>query len=123
MSSHRKTLLLVYDGDSGLRARLLDAVKKAVGREECALCAITYSPVGKRGAWAACEARLGIPVREVHRDELPADWNVGRDCLPCILVQTREETPSLLLTREEIQACRGQAGRLKDLLQRALAAP
>ena len=40
------------------------------GREECALCEITYSPVGKRRAWTACAKRLGLVVDELHRDSL-----------------------------------------------------
>jgi hypothetical protein len=49
-ASRPDRLILVYDGDSGLGAMLLDVVKKAVGREECALCEITHGPLGKRGA-------------------------------------------------------------------------
>lgn len=44
-------LILVYDADSGLGAMLLDVVKKAVGREDCPLCEITYGPLGKRSTW------------------------------------------------------------------------
>jgi hypothetical protein len=51
---------------------LADVVKKAFGREDCAPCEITYSPLGKRQAWQGCEARLGMPVRELHRDERKA---------------------------------------------------
>ncbi|HKO93820.1 MAG TPA: hypothetical protein VJU61_21850 [Polyangiaceae bacterium] len=120
--SNEETLLLVYDGDGGLRAKLLDAMKKAIGREECALCEITYSPVGKRKAWATCEARLGMPVREVHRDEVPDAWGIGRDQLPCILLQARTEQPVVLLPREAIQQCRGEVGALEALLQQTLAA-
>ena len=66
MPSHRESLILVYDGDSGLRAMVLDVLKKSIGREECALCEITYSPVGQRGAWRACQRRLELPVSELH---------------------------------------------------------
>lgn len=41
-------VILVYDGDSGVRAMLMDVLEKATGREECALCEITYGPLGKR---------------------------------------------------------------------------
>jgi hypothetical protein len=55
-------IILVYNGDSGLGAMLLDVLRKAVGREDCALCEITYSPIGKRAPWTSREGRLGIPV-------------------------------------------------------------
>jgi len=119
--SKEETLLLVYDADSGLRAKLLDAVKKAVGREECALCEITYSPLGKRRAWTACEARLGLPVREVHRDEVPAAWGIGRHALPCILLQSGAATPTVLLHRSAIQQCGGDLDVLETQVVHALA--
>ena len=68
MSMRPDRVILVYDGDGGLHAMLLDALKKAVGREECPLCEITYSPTGKRREWLAGEKRLGV------RPQLA--WNV-----------------------------------------------
>src|SRR4051794_29319114 len=78
MPGNADRIILVYDADSGLGAMMLDVVKKLVGREDCALCEITYSPIGKRAAWSACEARLGVAVQELHRDQLPADWGIAR---------------------------------------------
>jgi hypothetical protein len=111
---------LVYNGDSGLGAILLDVVKKALGREDCALCAIAYGPTGKRRAWAACEARLGVAVEELHRDQLPAAWGIGRAQLPCILGRAADEPPLVLLTRAEIEACRGSIAELEGRLRNAL---
>jgi hypothetical protein len=112
-------VVLVYDGDSGLRAMLVDVVKKSVGREECALCEITYGPLGKRGAWKTCEARLGTIVDEMHRDQLPDEWGIARSELPCVLGRTGTERPFVLLSREEIVAC---AGSVDELEHRVLAA-
>lgn len=98
-------VILVYDGDSGLRAMLLDVVKKAAGREECALCEITYGPLGKRGAWRECEARLGVIVDELHRDQLPPEWAITREALPCVLGRVGTERPFVLLSKGEIEAC------------------
>jgi hypothetical protein len=116
-------IILVYNGDSGLGAMLLDVVKKAVGREDCALCEITYSPIGKRQAWAACEARLGIPVETKHRDDLPASWGISRTELPCILGRTGDDTPFVLLNRTEIAACQGSVEALERRLRSALDQP
>jgi len=122
MSGPVNRIILVYNGDSGLGAMLLDVLKKATGREDCALCEITYSPVGKRGAWKACERRLGIAVEELHRDRLPAAWGIARADLPCILGRAGEERPVVLLTRDEIVACRGSVVELERRLEAALAA-
>jgi hypothetical protein len=115
-------VIVVYNGDSGLGAMLLDVIKKAAGREDCALCEITYSPVGKRRAWAACERRLGVLVEELHRDRLPAAWGVAQAELPCILGRTGDGPPFVLLTRTDIAACRGSVAELEGRLREALAA-
>lgn len=115
-------LILVYDGDSGLKAMLLDVVKKAVGREECALCEITYSPLGKKGAWRACETRLCVAVDELHRDNLPPQWGISRSSLPCVLAQVADQRPFVLVPRDKIAACRGSVDALEALLVGALAA-
>jgi hypothetical protein len=116
-------VILVYNGDSGLAAMLLDAVKKAAGREDCALCEITYSPIGKRREWAACERRLGVAVEELHRDRLPREWGIARAELPCILGRVGHERPVVLLRRAEIADCRGSVDELERRLRAALDAP
>lgn len=114
-------LILVFDADSGLAAMLADIVKKAVGREDCALCEITYSPLGKRQSWKACEARLGIPVHELHRNEVPANWGLNPSQLPCVLVQVGDATPVDILARDAIASCHGSVETLERQLREALA--
>lgn len=113
-------LILVFDADGGLAAMLADVVKKAVGREDCALCEITYSPLGKRQSWKACEARLGVPVKELHRDELPAAWGLDHSQLPCVLAQVGDERPEVMLTKAEIVSCSGRVEELERMVQAAL---
>jgi hypothetical protein len=115
-------IILVFNGDSGLRAILLDVLKKATGREDCALCEITYSPLGKRRAWAACERRLGVEVEQMHRDQLPAGWGIARADLPCILGRSGDDRPTVLLTRAEIASCQGSVAELERRLRQAVAA-
>ena len=116
-------IILVYDADSGVAALLLDVCKKLFGREDCALCALTYSPVGKRRAWSACAKGLGVAVEELHRDRLPADWGIARTELPCILGRAGDERPRVLVNRAEIIACHGSIDELERRLRAALAAP
>ena len=120
MARRPDRLILVYDGDSGLRALLADVLKKLVGREECALCEITYSATGKRRAWAACEKRLGLIVDELHRDQLPEAWGISRAHLPCVLARNGEDRPFVLLTREDIARCQGSVERLDGRIAEAL---
>ena len=120
MSAPVNRVILVYNADSGLRAMLLDVLKKAAGREDCALCEITYSPVGKRRAWAACESRLGVAVEELHRDQLPATWGIANAELPCILGAVGARPPFVLLPRSAIGACRGSVEQLERRLREAI---
>ncbi len=117
---HPDSLILVYDGESGLRALVLDVLKKAAGREDCPLCEITYGPLGKRGAWKACEERLGIPIEELHRDSVPPAWRVALGELPCVLASVGDERPTVLVSRDAITACRGSAEALEERIRRAL---
>ncbi len=114
-------IVLVYNADSGLGAMLLDAIKKAAGREDCTLCEITYSAVGKRRQWAACERRLGVPVEELHRDHVPASWGIPRSELPVILGRAGDEPPFVLVSRAEIAACRGRVDELERRIRERLA--
>jgi hypothetical protein len=113
-------IVLIYDGDSGLGAMVLDVLKKAMGREDCALCEITYSPIGKRRAWVACSARLGVPVEELHRDQLPESWGIGRADLPCIVGSGSDPRPRILLTAAEIAACAGSVEELERRLRKSM---
>jgi len=120
MSHRPDRVILVYDGDSGVRAMLVDILKKVVGREECALCEITYSAVGKRREWVACEKRLGIIVDELHRDQLPATWEIQRAHLPCVLARVGDQKPFVLLTRDAISECLGSVDRLEQRIVASL---
>lgn len=113
-------LILVFNAESGLRAMLLDVLKKAVGREDCALCEITYGPLGKRGDWKQCERALGLVVDEIHRDQIPPGWNLTHEQLPCVLARVRDATPFILLTREAIASCAGSIDALGRQIRTAL---
>ncbi len=114
------TVILVFDADGGVVAMLLDVVKKAAGREDCALCEMTYGPLGHRRAWSECVARLAVNVEELHRDRVPVGWGLGPRDLPCILVRTGDDVPTILLARDEIAACARDVLRLEARLHAAL---
>ncbi len=121
MTEAPDTIILVYDGDGGLRALLTDTVKTALGRQECDLCAIAWTITGKRRAWADAEARLGVFVEELHRDELPPAWRLTRADVPCILSRSFGNAPRMLLTRAEIAACGRSPAALEVRVRDALA--
>jgi hypothetical protein len=114
-------LFFVYNSASGPFAMLADAVKKAAGIEECALCEITHGPLGKRGDWARCERGLGVPIEIVHRDEVPPAWKIDVGALPCVLSDSGDDRPRVLLDKDEIASCAGNADALERLISRRLA--
>ena len=120
MPSNPKKLILVYSGDSGLATMIVDVVKKSIGREDCPLCEITYTPVGKRASWVACTKRLDIEVEETHRDRVPPEWNLSASDLPCVLAEPETGHPRVLLSRDVIVACRGSVEALEKELAAAL---
>lgn len=61
-----------------------------------------------------------MPVRELHRDELPAGWGFEKAQLPCVLVQEGETKPEMLLTKAQIAACDGRIDQLEQQLREAL---
>jgi hypothetical protein len=64
-----------------------------------------------------------VAVKEMHRDRLPAAWGITRAQLPCILGRAADQTPFVLLSREEIDACRGRVAELERRLLAAVARP
>ena len=115
-------LILVYDSENGIGALLLDGLKKTIGREDCPLCEITHGPLGKRSTWSACEARLGLIVDALHRNQLPPEWGIGAAALPCILARVQDERPYVLVSRSELEACCGQPDALERQLLNLFAA-
>ncbi|WP_061963158.1 hypothetical protein [Demequina aurantiaca] len=63
----------IYDADGGVRGELTYVVGHLIGTKHCALCDITHSPIRRKPEWKAMVARLGVPFRLLHRNEMPAD--------------------------------------------------
>ena len=72
-------LLVVYDADGSLVGEISYIVGHALGLRECAACDITHQPFSLRGKpeggwekkdWRDAKKRLGLPVVQLHRDEL-----------------------------------------------------
>lgn len=99
-----KQINLIYDGDAGMLPMLADVVKKTFGFEECPLCEITYSAVGKRGEWKNCEAKLPYPVVHRHRNDIPNAWKQQLGPLPVVALQDGDRI-SLLLDPAAIRSC------------------
>lgn len=80
-------LLFVYNAKAGVRAGLVDMLHKAVSPSTypCALCAITYGPLGMDRRWRDYVKRLPFEAEFLHREELQARYPQARPPLPVIL--------------------------------------
>jgi hypothetical protein len=101
------TLVFVYNGDSGIASGLIHYLHKIVSPStyECSLCALTYSPLGRRAAWERYLAALDMPVAFLHRDELRRRYPATTERLPAVFLD-REGTLELVLGKVDLDACR-----------------
>jgi hypothetical protein len=79
-------LLGVYNADGGLLGEMRYVVGHLLGRVECQLCDITHSPVRRKREWDLLVSRFPLPLRVVHRNEIPAgvDLDVRSARLPAV---------------------------------------
>jgi hypothetical protein len=91
-------LIGVYHADGGLVGEAKYIIGKILGTAHCSLCDITHSPVRRKPAWDAMVARLGVPVRLLHLNELPGDLVpvVAGSGSPVVLERTADGVRVLL---------------------------
>ncbi|GAB4417248.1 MAG: hypothetical protein Kow002_03560 [Anaerolineales bacterium] len=101
-----KTLLFVYNADSGLLNGLKDWAHKIVspGTYPCSLCALTYDNLGMIRSWRKFVDGLGMQVEFLHRDELAETYGIQDVPLPAVFLQVGGE-PELWLEAESMNAC------------------
>jgi hypothetical protein len=115
-----RTLVFVYNADSGLFNALADLAHKAFSPEtySCNLCALTYSALGMRREWR--EFLEGLPVQKefLHADELRRKFGLSDVPLPAIFERRGEEL-QVWVSAEQIDGCR-TLEELQGLIERQL---
>jgi hypothetical protein len=97
-------LVGVYHADGGVAGEVRYVIGHLLGRAHCALCDITHSPVRRKPAWDAMVARLGVPVRLVHRNERAADEvDVSGQSTPCVLARRADGSLRVLLGPDDLE--------------------
>src|SRR5512138_1546777 len=81
-----KTILFVYNADSGLFNTLTDIAHKIFAPEsyECNLCAITYGNFAMRAEWKEYLESLNAEFEFLHRDELANRYGMTEAALPAV---------------------------------------
>lgn len=111
-----QTLVFVYNADSGLFNTLTDIAHKTFAPEtySCNLCAITFGTFGMRAEWKQFLESLDIGLEFLHRNELGEQYGSLGTELPAIFIKN-PDTPEMLVTAGEINACASMA-ELKRLI-------
>ena len=117
-------LIGVYDADGGVVGELRYVVGKLTGSAHCALCDVTHGldPRGKAD-WRACTKAFPIELVTVHRNEQdPALKDLTRGGLPCVVGERVGGAREVVVTREQLEACRSDVSALDQLLRAAIRA-
>jgi hypothetical protein len=112
--SYGKTLLFVYNANSGILPGMKDYTSKAgasQGKDSCNLTAITHSPIGMKKDWKRFVKEFGIPARFLNRNEFVSEVGSGLITFPAILLNTGNDL-LMVASSEEINMCRS----LEDLI-------
>jgi hypothetical protein len=119
MSAPRiERLTLIWNADSGVLAILADVAKKLAGVESCELCAITHAATGEKKEWRECRSSLGVPVKALHRDEVPAALSsLVASKLPCVVAHLDDGRDEILVDAETITRCHGDPEAFRDAIR------
>lgn len=118
-------LIGVYKADGGIKGELAYLFGHLIGTRECSLCDITHSPIKKKNAFKAYEAKLlrerGITMKLVHmneRTEVELAASSGRE--PCMLLQYEDGSISMFLDYVELKTSKGSVESFEKLVDSRL---
>ena len=99
----KRTLVFVYNADSGIWNALSDLVHKTVSPSTycCDLCAMTYGLLGMRRHWGSFIRRLEYEVEFTYRDLVGAKYPMlPTVSLPCVCLVEGEGATELVSAQE-----------------------
>lgn len=114
-------LVGVYDADGGLLGEAAYVWGKVRGTRHCGLCDITHSTVRRKGEWDRMVARLPVPVRLLHLNELDDDLRAAVAATRAPVVLAREEgTWRELIGAAELDEMAGSVDAFEAAVRRRL---
>lgn len=107
MTNKKKTLLFVYNADSGIFNTLTDIAHKIFSPDtyECNLCAITHSHFSMRKEWGDYLKTLNANLEFLHRDELIKQYGEQNASLPAIFFVGDNKKLELAVDSDKINQC------------------
>ncbi len=108
-----RSLVFIYNADSGVLPRMKDQVSRegAPETDRCNLWALTFSPIGMKKEWKRVVHDLGIPVRFISRDEFAREFRTVAATFPVVFLQTGNDLFNFIST-DELNQCT----QLEDLI-------
>jgi hypothetical protein len=115
-------LIGVYHANGSWRGELAHVLGRLSGRAHCSLCDITHGVLRRRRSFDACVATLPVGFDLVHLDDRSDDVAAASEGrAPCVLARTRTGLV-VLLDADDLASCHGDPARLRDGIDRAIAA-
>lgn len=105
MNSSSKTLIFVYNADSGLINALNDGILKILSPStyDCKLCGLTFGVMSMKSKWKEFIEGLELPVEFLHRDEFNDRYELQDAEFPSVFIQEGNDMRELV-SREEFEA-------------------
>ncbi len=115
-----KSLLFVYNADSGFLNAIKDGIEKVTDPEGygCRLCGLTYGVATMKGGWRRFLKGLPIESKFLHRDEYKRIY--GDDTpLPATFIEEEDELTLIISSSEynELTTLKGLETLLKTRLR------
>ena len=113
-------LYLVWNAELSLTGGLAYVAGRLRGKDECALCEITYNGLTEKPEFKQCKRDIGLPFEGVYRNRMDAEQAaVAADDFPCVLGKKPTGLVKLL-GRTEIESCAGDLDLFADRLREAV---
>ena len=113
-------LYLVWNAELSLTGGLAYVANRLRGKEECALCELTYDGLTEKPEFKQCQRDIGLPFEGVYRNRMDAEQAAAPDDdFPCVLAKTPTGLVKLLGS-SEIESCSGDLDIFADRLREAV---
>jgi hypothetical protein len=117
-----KTLLFVYNSDSGLWNGVVDYVRKAIAPDtyDCNLCkVISGNSLIINRQWVRFIHSLPYTCKFIYRDEYVKSYPMTRSDIPAVFEQLSDGSLRQLVSRKEINAVTN-VGELVEIVKKSL---
>jgi hypothetical protein len=120
MMDEGRSLIFVYNADSGLLNALNDGIIKILSPTtyDCKLCGLTFGVISMKPRWRSFIESLDMSVEFLHRDEFNDRYELQDAKFPSVLIKEGVDMRELI-SREEFEAI-NSLDELMDKLQSKL---